>query len=335
MNGTPRTRRAGSPGARLVVAAVVLMLAGGLAITSAALLRKPAARAERVRTYDLTIQPADIDYGGGNVWHAWTFDGTVPGPTIRVKVGEVLRVHVRNELDLVHSFHTHLTNYAFEMDGSQANVVAGQGAGGMIPPGGEYTYEFRPTTPGIYYYHCHSSDGGIPINQHILQGLYGAIIVEAPDEPPIRQEVLFMAEIGPNTEGDAVPSFIMNGLGLPGGEATLEEVYREGGFEAVQAQLGKTVPFFEAKVGEPIKLHVINIGNLEHTLHIHSATHTSLGVLGGRPWPANLVPLPSGAADTILVNFSQPGLWLFHCHVVAHADGGMIGVFPVTEPEQT
>jgi FtsP/CotA-like multicopper oxidase with cupredoxin domain len=332
MNGTPRMRRAGSPGARLVVAAVVVMLAGGLAITSAALLRKPAARAERVRTYDLTIQPADIDYGGG-VWHAWTFNGTVPGPTLRVKVGEVLRVHVRNELDLVHSFHTHLTNYDFEMDGSQANVVAERGAGSMIPPGGEYTYEFRPTTAGIYYYHCHSADGGLMISQHILQGLYGAIIVENPDDPPIRHEVLFMAEIGHETEGE-VPAFIMNGLGLPGGEATLERVYHEGGFEAVKAQLGKTVPFFEAKVGEPIELHVINIGNLEHTLHIHSATHTSLGVLGGRPWPANVVPLPSGAADTILVTFSEPGLWLFHCHVVSHADQGMIGIFPVTEPEE-
>ncbi|HWO69286.1 MAG TPA: multicopper oxidase domain-containing protein [Actinomycetota bacterium] len=333
MDGTPRTRRPGSPGARPVVAAVVLMLAGGLAITSAALLREPAARAERVRTYELTIQAADIDYGGGNVWHAWTFNGTVPGPTLRVKVGEVLRVRVRNELDLVHSFHTHLTNYAFEMDGSQANVVTGQGTGSMIPPGGEYTYEFRPTTPGIFYYHCHSADGGLTITQHILQGLYGAIIVENPDEPPIRQEVLFMAEIGHETEGD-VPAFIMNGLGLPGGEATLERIYEEGGVEAVRAQLGKTVPFFEATVGEPIELHVINIGSLEHTLHIHSATHTSLGVLGGRPWPANVVPLPSGAADTLLVDFSRPGLWLFHCHVVPHADGGMIGVFPVTEPEQ-
>jgi FtsP/CotA-like multicopper oxidase with cupredoxin domain len=89
------------------------------------------------------------------------------------------------------------------------------------------------------------------------------------------------------------------------------------------------VPAFRAKVGESIKLHVINIGDQVHTLHIHSATHVSLGVLGGRPWPANVLPLTPGAADTILVNFSQPGLWLFHCHVVHHADLGMIGVFVV------
>lgn len=285
-------------------------------------------RAQPVREYTLEIAPKDVDYGNGGVWHAWTYNGSVPGPTLKVKVGEVLRVRVINKHNLVHSFHTHLTNYPFEMDGSQANIIAGKGVGGMIPPGGEYTYEFTPTTPGISYYHCHSADGGLLISQHIGQGLYGAIIVEAPDEPPMRQEVLFMAETGHAREGN-VPFFIMNGLGIPGGEAALEQIFKERGFDGVVEQLGKTVPFFKVKVKEPIKLHVINIGNTVHSLHIHSATHVSLAVLGGRPWPANVLPLVPGAADTLLVNFSQPGLWLFHCHVVPHADAGMIGVFIV------
>ncbi len=290
----------------------------------------PAAAAQPVREYTLEITPKDIDYGNGAVWHAWTYNGTVPGPALRVKVGEALRVRVINRHNLIHSFHTHLANYSFEMDGTQANVITGKGAGGMIAPDGEYTYEFTPTTPGIYYYHCHSADGGFHINQHILQGLYGAIIVEGPDEPPVRQEVLFMAESGHAREGN-VPFFIMNALGLPGGEHSLELVFKEKGFAGVAEQLGKTVPFFKAKVNESIKLHVINIGNMEHTLHIHSATHVSLGVLGGRPWPANVLPLDAGAADTLQVNFSHPGLWLFHCHVVSHADAGMIGVFIVEE----
>ena len=290
----------------------------------------PEAQAQPVREYTLEVVPKDIGYGNDAVWHSWTYNGTVPGPTLRVKAGEVLRVKVINRHNLIHSFHTHLTNYPFEMDGTQANIITGKGAGGMIPPGGEYTYEFTPTTPGIYYYHCHSADGGFHINQHILQGLYGAIIVEGPDEPPVRQEVLFMAESGHAREGN-VPFFIMNSLGLPGGEHSLELVFKEKGFAGVAEQLGKTVPFFKAKVNESIKLHVINIGNMEHTLHIHSATHVSLGVLGGRPWPANVLPLDAGAADTLQVNFSHPGLWLFHCHVVSHADAGMIGVFIVEE----
>src|SRR3990170_7236876 len=176
------------------------------------------ADAQPIREYNLEIVPADIDYGGGNLWHAWTFkladapNGTVPGPLLTVTVGEKLRVHVTNKLDLVHSFHTHLSNYDLESDGSQVNVISDKGAGAMIPPGGEWTYEFEPTEPGIYYYHCHSADGGLTISQHIHQGLYGAIIVKAPDEPSVRDEVIFMGEIGGETEGDSIPPYIMNGM---------------------------------------------------------------------------------------------------------------------------
>ena len=288
------------------------------------------AKAEVVRDYTLEIVPKDIDYGNGAVWHAWTYNGTVPGTTIRVKAGELLKVRVINKHNLVHSFHTHLTNYEFKYDGSQANVIGNDGAGSMIPPGGEYTYEFRPTTPGIYYYHCHSADGGHHITDHIHQGLYGAIIVEDPDAPPTREEVLFMSESGFDRTGE-VPAFIMNGMGLPGGEPALERIFKEQGFDGVAKQLNKTVPAFNMKVNEPIKLHVINIGDQIHSLHMHSATHVSLATLGGRPWPANVLPLIPGQADTLLVNFTNPGLWLFHCHVVFHADQGMIGVFNTTK----
>lgn len=96
-------------------------------------------------------------------------------------------------------------------------------------------------------------------------------------------------------------------------------------------QLNKTVPALKAKVKEPIKLHVVKVGGLDHSLYIHSAAYVSLGVLGERPWPGKVVPLVPGSADTPLVTFSHPGLWLFHCHVESHADAGMIGVFIVEE----
>jgi len=299
------------------------------------------AGAQTIREYNIEVVPADIDYGGGNVWHAWTYKlagepaGTVPGPTLTAKVGERLVVHVKNNLDIVHSFHTHFTNYDIESDGSQANVISGKGAGAMIPPGGEWTYEFDMTEPGIFYYHCHSADGGRHITEHIHQGLYGAIIVKAPDEPAVRDEVVFMSEIGFDTEGDNVPPFIMNGLGLPGGERALEEAFAQGGFDAVAAQLNKTVPAISAKTGEEMRVHVINIGDQVHSFHAHNVSHISEGVLQGRPWPANLLPLIPGAADTLRFTFTKPGLWLFHCHVVNHADNGMIGVFIIEDAEAT
>ena len=118
---------------------------GALLIVVGAALRSPlessrqGARPSSVHEYTLKIIPTDINYGGANVWHAWTFNGTVPGPTLKVNVGEMLRVRVINRHDMVQSFHTHLDGYTFENDGSQANLIAGEGtevpgAGGTIRP---------------------------------------------------------------------------------------------------------------------------------------------------------------------------------------------------------
>ncbi|MBI3961757.1 MAG: multicopper oxidase domain-containing protein [Deinococcus sp.] len=287
--------------------------------------------APRVREYTLEIVPQDIEVAPGAVWHAWTYNGSVPAPTLTVKAGETLRVRVINRHTLTHSFHTHLAPYSFENDGSQANIITGRGAASMIPPGGEYTYEFHPTIPGTYYYHCHSADGGFLITQHIKQGLYGAIVVLGADEAPVRDEVVFMGEIGHDVTGSgARPVFIMNGKGIPGGEHTLERIFREQGFAGVAAQLGKTVPVFTAQVGEPVRLHVINIGDIEHSFHLHGMNLISQEMFPGRIWPANVIQLVSGGADSVLITPQEEGLWLFHCHVVGHADAGMIGVFVVS-----
>lgn len=282
-----------------------------------------------VREYTLEITEKTIDYGGGNTWTVWTYNGTVPGPTLRVTLGEILRVRVVNRHNRVHSFHTHLSHYPIENDGSQANIINARGSGAMIAPGKTYVYQFKPDRAEMTYYHCHAGDREFPINQHMLQGLYGMILVEDPAAKPMREEVLFMAESTRLRKGPASPPYVMNGMGVPGGELALEEIYQHEGLKGVVAQLGKSVPFFKVKVGEQIKLHVVNIGNLDHSLHIHEIPMISLGVLGGRPWPAQVLPLVGGAADTLLIQFKNPGIWLFHCHVVSHADAGMIGVFIV------
>ena len=293
--------------------------------------------AQTVREYNLEIVAKDIDYGGGNIWHAWTYkladspEGSVPGPTLVANIGEKLKINVTNKLDLVHSLHTHFSNYDLSSDGSQLNLITGIGAGAMIPPGGKWTYEFVPTHKGILYYHCHSADGGKTISQHIHQGLYGAIIVKDPNDPPVRDEVIFMSEIGYNTEGGSIPPYIMNGMGLPGGERALEEAFKQGGFDAVASQFNKTVPVITAKTNEEMHVHVVNIGDVYHTFHAHNVDTISLGTLTGATWAANVLPLLPGTADTLQFTFTKPGPWLFHCHVVSHADAGMIGIFNIVE----
>lgn len=287
-----------------------------------------AASNARVREYTLEIVPKDVPMGDGAVWHAWTFNGSIPGPTLTATTGDILKVTVKNRHNLVHSFHTHLSPYGLENDGSQLNTITGIGGMAMIPANGEYTYEFVANEPGLYYYHCHSADGDKTISQHMAQGLYGAIIVKAPEEPPIREEVVFMAERGHDVTGN-VPYFLMNGMGFPGGEHALMELHHEKGIGAVAAEFGKTLPVIKGKVGEPVRISVINIGDQIHSFHLHGMTAYSVDQNPGRPVTAQVVGLVPGEADRIVVTPRQPGIWLFHCHVVSHADAGMIGVFIV------
>lgn len=282
----------------------------------------------RERAFEMSITATDIDAGGGSVWHAWTFNGTVPGPTLTANVGDVLRVTVHNRHDIVHSFHTHLTPLGIESDGSQLNTITGLGAMAMIPPGGSYTYSFTAGVAGVFYYHCHSADGGHSISQHIAQGLYGAILIKDPQEIPVRDEVVFMGERGFDTEG-APAYWIMNGMGMKGGEHALMELHHEKGMDGVASVLGTQLPVIAAKVDEPVRLNVINIGDAVHSFHLHGMTAYTVDHDGNQPLPAQVLGLVPGEADRILVTPQQPGIWLFHCHVVSHADGGMIGVLTV------
>ena len=93
----------------------------------------------------------------------------------------------------------------------------------------------------------------------------------------------------------------------------------------------KTVPVISATVGEEMHVHVVNIGDVIHSFHAHNVDHISLGTLRGETWAGNLLPMVPGQADTLQFTFTKPGPWLFHCHVVAHADAGMIGIFNITE----
>ncbi|MBI2649054.1 MAG: multicopper oxidase domain-containing protein [Thaumarchaeota archaeon] len=290
-------------------------------------------RAQEVKHYTLVVQSAEIEVAPDAVWHAWTFNGTVPGPTIHLTIGDRLDVRVINQLDLTHSFHTHLLNYNFSSDGSQANVIAGL-MGPMIPAGEDFTYRFTATKAGIYYYHCHSSDQ-FPIAYHIHQGLYGAIIVDDVNAPKLDHDwVVFMGEAGRQISGagaSKAPPFIMNGLGIPGGEAALMDLHASKGFDGVAAQLNKSLPAFQMKLGETARISIVNIGDQVHSFHLHNLPMISQWYFPGRDWPGNVIQLVPGAADSVFVTATQPGVWLFHCHVVFHADAGMIGAIIVSK----
>jgi len=115
-----------------------------------------------VHDVDLPIIEKDMTVAPGFVVHVWTFGGTVPGPTIRVKIGDTVRVHLTNQGQMPHSIDFHASQTA--MDHQMVE----------IKPGATWTYTFKAEYAGVWMYHC----GTAPTLHHIANGMFGMVIVE-------------------------------------------------------------------------------------------------------------------------------------------------------------
>jgi nitrite reductase (NO-forming) len=122
----------------------------------------PAVLAGTVHDIDFPIVDADITVAKGFVVHAWTFGGTVPGPTIRVHLGDTVRVHLTNRSTMTHSIDFHASQTAMNHQMVE------------IQPGHSFTYTFTADYAGVWMYHC----GTAPALHHIANGMFGMVIVE-------------------------------------------------------------------------------------------------------------------------------------------------------------
>jgi FtsP/CotA-like multicopper oxidase with cupredoxin domain len=98
-----------------------------------------------------------------------TFNGTVPGPEIRLKVGDTVIVHFENHIGHPTGIHWH----GIELNNASDGTPLTQN---QVPPGGKFLYKFKVTRPGIYWYHPHHHSS----TNQVFKGLYGAIIIRAP-----------------------------------------------------------------------------------------------------------------------------------------------------------
>src|SRR5688572_6577098 len=120
----------------------------------------------------------------GHIFEGWTFNGTIPGPTIRVTEGDLVRIRVinSNENTHAHSLYSQPTHYVK----NNAFTMTGQ-PGGTISPGRSFTYEFVAGPYGVYPYYCHVES----MADHINRGLYGMMIID-PKEPRPRMTEMAM-----------------------------------------------------------------------------------------------------------------------------------------------
>jgi FtsP/CotA-like multicopper oxidase with cupredoxin domain len=257
---------------------------------------------QTLREYAFVAVDKTIEVAPGITYPAWTYNGRVPGPTIRCTEGDRVRIHFTNVSVHPHTIHFHGI-HPFAMDG-----VPGAGPG-LIEPGQSFTYEFDAEPFGLHLYHCHA----FPLARHIAKGLYGAFIVDPKEgRPGVDREMVM----------------VMNGF-----DVDFDDV---NDFYAVN-----TIPFhyqkhpIPIKVGEQVRVYLVNIleFDLINSFHLHAnffhyyPTGTSLN--------------PSEYTDTIMqaqaqrgileFSYKLPGRFMFHAHVTEFAELGWTGNFEVTE----
>lgn len=187
---------------------------------------------------DLEARLAEVEVSPGKVVKAWTYDGGLPGPLIRTKVGDRLIVHFTNNLDQDTTIHWHGVRVPIEMDGvpgiSQPPVKKGE----------TFTYDFITPDASLYWYHPHVMSAA-----QVGFGLYGALLVEDPgDGVGIEDELtLVLSDIGFDKTGTLEPADSGGPAGMVFG--------REGAYVLVN---GRVRPTLKARAGAPQRWRIVN-----------------------------------------------------------------------------
>jgi FtsP/CotA-like multicopper oxidase with cupredoxin domain len=251
-----------------------------------------------VREYEFAVVNKHIEVAPDVFFPAWTYNGRVPGPTIRATQGDRIRVTLVNSSDHPHTLHFHGFHPA-RMDGVP-------GAGEAMP-GESFTYDFLAEPFGTHLYHCHSS----PLALHISRGLYGAFIVDPKKgRPDAHEMVMVMNAFDTNFDGDN-DIYALNTVAF--------------------AYMNDPI---KINAGELQRAHVINITEFDaiNSIHLHAnffhlyRTGTSLRSDGF----TDTVSMGQGERHMIEFVYREPGRFMFHAHQTEFADLGWMSAFEVS-----
>ncbi|KYF77741.1 oxidoreductase [Sorangium cellulosum] len=244
---------------------------------------------------DLTARVAEVEIVPGQRTPAWTYDGGIPGPLIRARVGDRVIVHFRNELPAPTTIHWHGVRLSAEMDGAPGHSQP------ETTPGGGFTYDFVVPDAGLYWYHPHVDSAAQAGN-----GLYGALLVEDPAEPAALGDelVLVLSDIGVEDDGSLVPPDTGGSFGTLFG--------REGDVLLVN---GRVNPVIEARAGLRQRWRLVNAARSRYyQLAIDGHRFLRIGGDGGLleyPVETDRVLLaPGERADVLIEPRGAPGATL-------------------------
>lgn len=260
----------------------------------------------------------------GVEYEFWTFNGQVPGPFIRVKVGDTIELRFKNN-DTNKNTHT-IDFHAVTGPGGGANILKAK-------PGEQRVVRLKAMNPGLYVYHCAAP----PIPAHIASGLYGLILVEPEKQMPKvdREFYVFQSEF--YTEGEVgTPGF--QGFSSKKGAAEMPEYVVFNG-KVNSLMPGGGTPL-QAKVGETVRIYFGNIGpNLVSSFHVIGEIFDRVyreGEVPGAGEPDTNVQttlVPAGSASVVEFKLEAPGNYILVDHSIFRIERGALGILAVEGPE--
>jgi manganese oxidase len=238
-----------------------------------------------------------MEISPGMFYNVWTFNGTVPGPTIRATEGDLVRIHFINNGSKSHSIHFHGIHKS-DMDGAFE----------MIGPGGRFIYEFYAEPFGVFPYHCHMQ----PLEEHISHGLYGIYIVDPKKPRPPADEMVMMMN-GYDTDNDKENNFYtVNGIPY---------YYMH---HPIQIQKDRLVRIYLVNM---LEFDPINNFHLHGNLYQVYRSGTSIV-------PSeytDMVTMSQGERGILEFSYKYGGPYMFHAHKTEFAEKGWVGIFLVKD----
>lgn len=218
-----------------------------------------------VKGFNLTAMESNLQIAEGVTLPVWTYNGTVPGQEIRVTQGDFVRVTIKNDLKVPVTIHWHGYPVSSETDG-----VPGVSQDAVLP-GETFTYSFSADVAGTYWYHSHQES-----SEQVDKGLYGALIVEPKDAArPDKDYTLLLDEwINPedasNTQGTTGMAGMEGMAGMADTTSISDEEMMSSMYNlyTVNGKSGAMITPLEAKVGDTVRLRLINAGYRSHAIHI-------------------------------------------------------------------
>lgn len=268
-------------------------------------------REQRREVVHWTIREAQSEIAPGVIYDdAWGFEGHVPGPLLRVRVGDLVEVHLRNALN---SIRTHNIDFHFVMGpGGGASALS-------VAPGEEAVLEARATAPGFYMFHCATPD----IPMHIANGMYGFVLVEPEEELPKVGKELYVvqSEIYTNDDQAGHKNFDM----ARADKADPQYVVFNG---SVGALLKDKAPI--AEQNESVRIYVGNAGpNLISSFHvigqIFDKVYREGDLLSPPARSLQTTLIPAGGSAVVEFTPPVPGTFLLVDHAIFRLHHGAVG----------